>query len=90
MFCKFVITPYLAKIMVHTIQIDDTNSKAKALLEYLKTLDFVKLTDNSNWYDELSQTNKNSILQGLDNIRNGKVQSDLDVRNSISHKINSV
>jgi hypothetical protein len=76
--------------MVHTIQIDDTNSKAKALLEYLKTLDFVKLTDNSDWYDELSQTNKNSILQGLDNIRNSKVQSDLDVRNSISHKFYGV
>lgn len=29
--------------MLHTIHIDDSNSKAKALLEYLKTLDFVRV-----------------------------------------------
>ena len=52
--------------MVHTIQIDDTNNKAKALLEYLKTLDFVKLTDNSDWNDELNEVNIHSILTPLE------------------------
>ncbi len=58
--------------MAHTIQIDDTNSNAKALLEYLKTLDFVKLTDNSDWYDELNEVNIHSIQIGLDDLRNNQ------------------
>ena len=73
--------------MVHTIQIDDTNSKAKALLEYLKTLDFVKLTDNSDWYDELNEVNVNSIQLGLDDLINGHVVSDSEVRSSIQQRI---
>jgi len=31
--------------MVHTFHIDDSNDKAKALLEFLRTLDFVKEAD---------------------------------------------
>ena len=73
--------------MVHTIQIDDTNSKAKALLEYLKTLDFVKLTDNSDWYDKLSEVNIHSIQLGLDDLRNGHVVLDSEVRSSIQQRI---
>lgn len=40
--------------MLHTIQIDDSNSKAKALLEYLKTLDFVRVDKNDipTWQKE--------------------------------------
>jgi hypothetical protein len=29
--------------MLHTIQIDDSNPKAKAFLEFIKTLDFVRV-----------------------------------------------
>lgn len=32
--------------MLHTIHIDDSNGKAKALLEYLKTLDYVRVENN--------------------------------------------
>lgn len=32
--------------MVHTFHIDDSNDKAKALLEFLRTLDFVKEADD--------------------------------------------
>lgn len=74
--------------MVYTIQLDDTNSKAKALLEYLKTLDFVTLTDtNTDWYDDLSVSDLNSINQGLEDLKNGNFQSDSDVRKSISQRI---
>ena len=73
--------------MAHTIQINDTNSNAKALLEYLKTLDFVKLTDNSDWYDELNKVNIHSIQIGLDDLRNGHVVSDSEVRSSIQQRI---
>jgi hypothetical protein len=73
--------------MVYTIQLDDTNSKAKALLEYLKTLDFVTLTDaNTDWYDDLSVSDLSSINQGLEDL-NGNFQSDLEVRNTVSQRI---
>lgn len=52
--------------MLHTIQIDDSNSKAKALLEYLKTLDFVCVDDISIWQKE-------QIDKALDEHKNGTV-----------------
>jgi hypothetical protein len=40
--------------MLHTIELDDSNKKAKALLEYLKTLDFIRIDDNDmpTWQKE--------------------------------------
>ncbi len=37
--------------MIYTLKIDDSNSKAKALLEFLQTLEFVKIDDDtvSTW-----------------------------------------
>lgn len=32
--------------MVHTFHIDDSNNEAKALMEYLRTLEFVKEDNN--------------------------------------------
>jgi hypothetical protein len=74
--------------MIYTIQLDDTNSKAKALLEYLKTLDFVTLTDtNTDWYDDLSVSDLSTINQGLEDLKNGNFQSDFEVRNTVSQRI---
>lgn len=40
--------------MLHTIELDDSNKKAKALLEYLKTLDFIRVdkNDTPTWQEE--------------------------------------
>ena len=39
-------------MLEYTLHIPENNSNAKALLEYIKTLDFAKLSPSKDWYDE--------------------------------------
>jgi hypothetical protein len=48
--------------MLHTIYIDDSNSKAKALLEYLKSLDFVTFNN-----EDLPEWQKMELDKSLEN-----------------------
>lgn len=57
--------------MLHTFHIDDSNNKAKALLEFLRTLEFVK-EDNTDWADDLPLEVKNGILEAIAQVENGK------------------
>ena len=58
-----------------------------ALLNYLKTLDFIKITKTTDWWDELSTEDKKSIQQGLDDLENNNIHSDEDVKKSIKKRI---
>lgn len=71
----------------YTIKISEKNAKAKALIQYLKTLEFVELTKTSDWWDELGAENKASIERGLDDLKNDRVHNDQDVRNSVRERI---
>ena len=71
----------------YTLRISEKNSKALALLNYLKTLDFVELSKTTDWFDELSPEQKQSIDRGLDDLKNGRVHSDTDVRKSVRERI---
>lgn len=71
----------------YTIKISEKNAKAKALIQYLKTLDFVELTKTSDWWDELGAESKASIERGLDDLKNNRVHNDQDVRNSVRDRI---
>jgi hypothetical protein len=71
----------------YTLRISEKNSKALALLNYLKTLDFVELSKNTDWWDEISTENKASIERGLDDLKNGRVHSDEDVRKRVRERI---
>lgn len=57
--------------MLHTFQIDDSNSKAKDLLEFLRTLEFVK-EENADWADDLPQEVISGIAEGIKQIENGQ------------------
>lgn len=70
----------------YTLRIPE-NNKAFALLNYLKTLDFIEIEKTIDWWDELSQENKNDIEQGLNDFENGNVHSDEDVRKNIRQRI---
>jgi len=70
-----------------TISISENNNKALALLNYLKTLDFVSITKIEDWYDELSQEQIKSINKGLEDLENGNIHKDEDVRESIHQRI---
>lgn len=71
----------------YTIKILEKNAKAIALIKYLKTLDFVELSKNDDWWDELETESKASIERGLDDFKNGRVHNDQDVRNSVRERI---
>jgi len=58
--------------MLHTFHIDDSNSKGKALLEYLRTLEFVK-EDPNDWGKETSKELESSILRGLNDEKNDEI-----------------
>ncbi|MBW6483021.1 MAG: hypothetical protein K0B10_08155 [Vicingaceae bacterium] len=71
----------------YTLKISEKNAKALALLNYLKTLDFIELTKSVDWWDELSERNKASIERGLDDLNNNRIHSDEDVRKSVRERI---
>jgi len=82
-FCFLIFRP----MQEYTLSISENNSKALALLNYLKTLDFVSITKTTDWFEELSQEQKEAIDKGLEDIENGNVHKDKDVRKSIHQRI---
>ena len=71
----------------YTLTISEDNKKTSALINYLKTLDFIKITKATDWWDELSTEDKKSVQQGLDDIENNNIHSDEDVKKSIKKHI---
>ncbi len=71
----------------YTLKIAENNAQAKALISYLKTLDFVQFTKEKDWYDELDEVSLASIERGLDDLSSGAIHTDDAVRNSIREKI---
>lgn len=73
----------------YTLKISEKNAKAIALINYLKTLDFVELTKSKSvdWWDELSEENKASIERGLDDLNNNRMHSDEEVRKIVRERI---
>lgn len=71
----------------YTLSIPEDSNKALALLNYLKTLDFVSITKSKDWYNELNQEQIQSINKGLEDIENGNTHTDEDVRESIHQRI---
>jgi len=69
----------------YTLKISEKNTKALALLNYLKTLDFVELTKSVDWWDELSEDNKKAIEKGIKQADEGKLISNEDARKRIDN-----
>ncbi len=70
-----------------TISISKFDRKAKALIEYLKTLDFIKIEEEVEYTVELSKQEANAIEKGLKDIEDGRLVPDEEVRKSIHDKI---
>lgn len=71
----------------YTLKISEKNAKAIALINYLKTLDFVELTKSKSvdWWDELSEENKASVERGIKQADEGKLISNEDARKRIDN-----
>lgn len=70
----------------YTLRISEKNSKALALLNYLKTLDFIELTKKSkstDWWDELSENHKKAIKKGMKQADKGKLISKEEARKRV-------
>lgn len=71
----------------YTLTVSENNKKTSALINYLKTLDFIKITKTTDWWDELSTEDKKTVQQGLDDLENNNIHSDGDVKKSIKKRI---
>jgi hypothetical protein len=57
------------------ITLEIANNKAEFLIELLRSLKFVKVTEPGDWYKTVSAEDRKSIEQGLGDLRNNKVHS---------------
>jgi hypothetical protein len=71
----------------YTIKISENNSKAMALINFLKSLDFIELIKTENLESDLDAKSIASIEKGLNDIKNNHILNDQDVRDSIRMKI---
>lgn len=71
----------------YSIKILEKDSKAIALINYLKTLDFVEVVEEKDWWDEIGIESKATIERGLEDLKNNNIHKDQDVRNSIRERI---
>lgn len=70
------------------ITLEVANNKAEFLMELLRSLKFVKVTDATDWFDNLNKQDKKSIEQGLDDVKNNRVHKHQDVISEGKKKIN--
>ncbi len=67
-------------MQAYTLKLSENSNKAKALLNYLRTLDFIEVTKTNDWYNELNSNQKASIEKGIEDLNSGNTYSDEDVR----------
>jgi hypothetical protein len=60
-----------------TIQIEE--SKYPFFLELIKSLDFVSIEKEEDWFDNLSTADKKNIEKGIDDLENGRKHHHEDV-----------
>ena len=70
-----------------TISISEYDDKAKTLMEYLKTMDFITIKETPVSEYELSEEQLEAVNRGLKDIDEGRVYSDEVVKNMIRQKI---
>ncbi len=71
----------------YTLKLSENNNKALALLNYLRTLDFIEISKTTDWYDELNFKQKESINKGIEDLENRNTYTDEDVRKNIHQRI---
>ena len=55
------------------------DNKYSFFLELLKSMDFVTIADNDDWFNTISENDKKSINKGIDDIENGRIHSHEEV-----------
>jgi hypothetical protein len=60
-----------------TINIEE--NKYSFFLELIKSMDFVSIENEEDWYENLSFSEKKNIQKGIDDIENGRIFSHNEV-----------
>ena len=68
-----------------TINIEE--NKYSLFLELIKSMDFVSIENEEDWFENLSFLEKKNIQKGIDDIENGKLFSHNDVMNLAKKRI---
>lgn len=68
----------------YTISIQEDSSRANALLDYLKSIDFVKISKSADWWETLNVEEQNAIYKSVELLDNGKGINHLDVRKNVN------
>ncbi|MDL2211217.1 hypothetical protein LJB79_01395 [Bacteroides sp. OttesenSCG-928-M17] len=56
-----------------TVVIDDSSNEGKAFIELLRKMKFARVLDKSDdWWDEISDGEREAIDKGLEDIKQGK------------------
>ena len=64
----------------YTLTISENSAKAIALLNYLETIEFVKISKTTDWWDTLTEEQQNGINKGVEQLNNGEGVTHEDVR----------
>jgi hypothetical protein len=71
-----------------TINIEET--KYPFFLELIKSMDFVSIENNDDWYENLSFYEKKNIQKGIDDIDNGTIFSHDEVMSIAKKRIHEL
>jgi predicted transcriptional regulator len=68
-----------------TVNIEE--NKYSFFLELIKSMDFISIENDVDWYETLSLSAKKNIEKGLEDIENGKIHSHDDVMKTAKKRI---
>ena len=71
-----------------TVTIKD--NKYQFFLELIKSMDFVSIVDQNDWYNDLSDNEKKMIQQGIEDLENGKIHSHEEVMDLAKKRISEL
>ncbi|MFY7743266.1 MAG: hypothetical protein ACOVQR_11500 [Flavobacterium sp.] len=72
------------------LKINIKDNKYLFMLELLKSMDFVSIVDENDWYQNLSPQDKNNIENGVNDLENGKIFSHEEVMLLAKQKISTL
>jgi hypothetical protein len=68
-----------------TLNIEE--NKYSFFLELIKSMDFVSIENEDDWYENLSFSEKKNIQKGIDDIENGRIYSHNEVMSFTKKRI---
>jgi hypothetical protein len=71
-----------------TLNIED--KKYSFFLELIKSMDFISIENDSDWFENLSLESKKNIQKGIDDLENGRIHSHEDVLKMAKARIASL